>query len=123
MGNLDRYIDYVNLHMYQGSYWPGMNGLGQNGSYSITWYLNELAPFQSPSGKRVQATETGYHNYIPHGGVSEEADGKYTVRELAEFFRCGVYRTSKYELVNQGQPGQEGVFGLLRNDLSEKPSF
>ncbi len=123
VGNLDRYIDYVNLHMYQGSYWPGMNGLDQNGSYSITWYLNELAPFQSPSGKRVQATETGYHNYIPHDGVSEEADGKYTVRGLTEFFRYGVYRTSKYELVNQGQLGQEGVFGLLRNDLSEKPSF
>ena len=123
VGNLDMYIDYVNLHMYQGSHWPGMPGVDSNGSYSITWYLEKLAPLQSPSGKRVQATETGYHNYIPHGGVSEEADGKYTVRALAEFFRRGVYRTSKYELVNQGQAGQEGVFGLLRNDLSEKPSF
>jgi hypothetical protein len=26
-------------------------------------------------------------------------------------------------LVNEGQPGGEGVYGLLRNDISEKPSF
>jgi hypothetical protein len=42
---------------------------------------------------------------------------------LAEFFRRGFARTFKYELVNEGRPGSEGVFGLLRNDLSEKPAF
>jgi hypothetical protein len=35
----------------------------------------------------------------------------------------GITRTYKYELVNEGQPGREGVFGLLRNDISEKPAF
>ncbi len=42
---------------------------------------------------------------------------------FAEFFRRGIYRTYKYELVNQDILGKEGMFGLLRNDLSEKPSF
>jgi hypothetical protein len=97
--------------------------LDKNGSRSITWYLNELARQQSPSGKRVQGTEAGYTGYIETGGLSEEADGKYMARIFAEFFQRGIYRTYKYELVNQDIPGREGVFGLLRNDLSEKPSF
>jgi hypothetical protein len=109
--------------LYQWTYWPGFNGYDKNGSRSITWYLDELAHEQSPSGKRVQGTEAGYTDYTELGGLSEEADGKYMARIFAEFFRRGIYRTYKYELVNQGLPGREGVFGLLRNDLSEKPSF
>jgi hypothetical protein len=123
VGNGDSYIDYGNQHMYQWTFWPGFAGGDTNGSRSITWYLDKLALLQSPSGKRVQATEAGYTNYVEVVGLSEEADGKYMPRVFAEFFRRGVYRTYKYELVNQGQPGREGVYGLLRNDLSEKPSF
>ncbi len=40
-----------------------------------------------------------------------------------EFFRRGICHTYKYELVNEDMTGKEGVFGLLRYDLSEKPSF
>jgi len=123
VGNADPYIDYGNQHLYQWVFWPGFDGLDKNGSRSITWYLDELARRQSPSGKRVQGTEAGYTNYVQTGGVSEEADGKYMARIFAEFFRRGIYRTYKYELVNQNLTGREGVFGLLRNDLSEKPSF
>jgi hypothetical protein len=123
VGNLDPCIDYVALHMGQVDRWPGFSGVDKNGSYSITWYLDYLARSQSPSGKRVQSTEAGYHNDITTNGVSEEAEGKYMGRVFAEYFRRGVYRSLKYELVNQGQPGREGLFGLLRNDLSEKPSF
>ncbi len=123
IGDLDPYIDYVNIHPYFGGEWPDYPGWGENGSYSINWFLNYLAPRQSPSGKRIQATETGYHNYLPHGGASEEADGKYMARTFMEFFRRGIYRTYKYELVNQNITEQEGNFGFLRADLSEKPSF
>jgi hypothetical protein len=124
VGNLDQYIDYVNLHMYQWGYWPGNDGWDNKSAIpSITWYLNNFASRQSPSGKRVQSTETGYQDDIQNAGLSEEADGKYTARAFAEFFRRGIYRTYRYELVNQGIPGKEGAFGLLRNDLSEKPSF
>jgi hypothetical protein len=123
VNNLDPCIDYVNLHMYQANRWPGTDGWAVNGSRSITWYLDYLASHQSPSGKRVQSTEAGYHTHIQNNGVSEEAEGKYTARMFAEFFRRGVYRTYKYELVNQIQTNAEHVFGLLRMDLSEKPSF
>ena len=40
-----------------------------------------------------------------------------------KYFRRGIYRTYKYELVNQNLTGQEENFSFLRPDLSEKPSF
>lgn len=124
VGNADSYIDYGNQHLYQWTFWPGFDGMDTNGSRSITWYLDKLARFQSPSGKLVQGTEAGYTGYIETGGLSEEADGKYMARIFAEFFRRGVYRTCKYELVDEeDQRGREGMFGLLRNNLTEKPSF
>ncbi|CAF1545567.1 unnamed protein product [Adineta ricciae] len=123
VGNLDPYIDYVNQHMYYWTYWPGFSGFDSNGSYSIDWYLNLLTPEQSPSRKPIQATETGHTTFTDLGGVSEEADGKYTLRILAEFFRRGIYRSYKYEFIDQSLPDREGFFGLLRNNLTEKPSF
>jgi hypothetical protein len=122
VGDLDQYIDYANLHLYQGRRWPGNNGSGDHRYGSITWFLNYLARYQTPSGKPIQATEAGYHNY-PTGGISEEAEGKYTTRMFAEFFRRGIVRTYKYELVNENKQGKEGVFGLLRSNISEKPVF
>ncbi|CAF0863817.1 unnamed protein product [Adineta steineri] len=123
VGSLDSYIYYGNQHMYYWTYWPGFSGFDSNGSYSIDWFLNTLAPEQSPSRKPIQATETGHTTFTELGGISEEADGKYTLRILAEFFRRGIYRTYKYELVDQALPDREGFFGLLRNNLTEKPSF
>ena len=123
VGDSDQFMDNVNLHLYQANRWPGNNGWGSNGYGSITWALNYLARYQSPSGKPMQATEAGYNNDILSGGISEEAEGKYTSRMFAEFFRRGFTRTFKYELVDQGLPGREGVFGLLRNDSSEKPAY
>jgi len=123
VGNSDQYIDYVNLHAYQANRWPGNNGYGNHGYGSITWFLNWLAPYQSFSGKPIQATEAGYHNDISSEGLSEEAEGKYTGRMFAEYFRRGFTRTYKYELVSEGQSGSEGVYGLLRNNLTEKPAF
>jgi hypothetical protein len=123
VGNSDVHIDHANLHLYQANRWPGNYGFGDLGYGSVTWYLNYQARYQSSSGKPVQATEAGYCNNIPTRGVSEEAEGKYTARMYAEFFRRGIIRTYKYELVNTGQTGREFLFGLLRNDLSEKPAF
>lgn len=121
---MDPYIDYVNLHLYQWGYWPGNDGWDGKGAIpSITWYFKNFAQIQSPTGKLVQATETGYQDNLPNRGLSEIADGKYAVRACAEFFRRGIYRTFKYELIDQGIPGPEGSFGLLRNNLTEKSSF
>ena len=124
VGDLDQYIDYANLHLYQWRRWPGNNGSGDSGYGTITWFFDHEARYQSPSGKSIQATEAGYNNMILNGGISEEAEGKYTIRMFAEFFRRGIVRTYKYELVNENNKrGREGIFGLLRSDLSEKPAF
>jgi hypothetical protein len=56
VGDSDQYIDYVNVHLYQGNHWLSSNGWGDHGYGSITWALNWLARFQSPSGKLVQST-------------------------------------------------------------------
>lgn len=93
-------MDYANIHLYQGNRHPGANGWADDGHGSITWYINFYVRHQSPSGKPIQITEGGYHNIVTSYRLSEEADGKYA-----------------------GQPGPEGAFGLLRNDILEKPAF
>jgi hypothetical protein len=49
----------------------------------------------------------------------------YTPRMFLEYFRRGVVRTFSYELLDESPDGneREDNFGLLRNDLSEKPAF
>ena len=123
VGDWDQYIEYANIHLYQGNRYPGTNGWGDDGQGSITWYLNSLARHQSPFGKPIQATEGGYHNIYQNYGLSEEAEGKYAGRMFAEFFRRGIVRTYWYELIDEAQPGPEGAFGLLRNNVTEKPAF
>ncbi|UYZ62044.1 RICIN domain-containing protein [Hymenobacter weizhouensis] len=124
VGNMDPWIDYVNLHPYQSDRHPGSGGWGDDGYGSIYWHRKYGATLQSSSGKPTQATECGYHNDLANDGLSEEAAGKYTARMYAEFFRTGFsVRSFKYELLNQGTGYKEDVFGLLRNDLTEKPSF
>lgn len=132
VGNLDSWIDYANIHLYQSWRHPGNGGWGDNGYGSIPWALTYLAGPQTPAGKPVQSTECGYHNdygrtengyVVENEGISEEAEGKYTARMFAEFFRQGIVRSFKYELLNQGTGYKENVFGLLRNDLTEKPSY
>lgn len=124
VGDWDPYIDYANLHLYQGRRWPGYNTSESSGYGSITWFFDHLARHQTPSGKPVQATEAGYHNQISNGNISEEAEGKYIIRMYAEFFRRGVVRTYKYEFVDEdNKHGKEAAFGLLRSNISEKPAF
>ncbi len=122
VGDLDQYIDHPNLHIYQ-KYWPGYDGLDQSAGSGLTSYFNFQAQYQSPSRKPIHATETGHHNYLPQGGLSEEATGKYIARAFAEFFRRGIARTCQYEFVDEGIPGKEGNFGLIRFNITEKPAF
>jgi hypothetical protein len=122
VGDLDQYIDHPNLHIYQW-YWPGFSNVNDTGHAGLTWYFNFEARYQSPSHKPIYATESGYTNYIPQGGISEEAEGKYMARLYAELFRRGVVRTCQYELVDEDKQGREGLFGLLRLNITEKPAF
>ena len=130
VGNLDASLDFACIHAYQSWRHPGTPGWGSNGYGSISWHLNYTVPRQSPLGKPVQNTECGYNNYLPENrGVPEAVQAKYLPRTFAEFFRRGIHRSFKYELVDQGtltdqtDNPAERVFGMLRNDISRKPVF
>ena len=126
VGDLDQYIDYACIHAYQSWRHPGTPGWGDNGYGSLSWQFNYIINKQSPKGKPVQSTECGYHTLPEYGGVPPEIQGKYVTRMFAEFFRRGITRSFKYELIDQGLPAsndRERVFGLLRNDLTAKPAF
>jgi hypothetical protein len=116
VGDLSDYLNYSNLHPYQLTRHPGTGGWGLHNYGGLTWWLGR-ARVQAP-GKPVQATEAGYRTHAK--GVTEAIDAKYTPRMFAEFFRRGISRTFKYELLTIKD---SEAYGLLRSDGSEKPSF
>lgn len=120
LGDISGALDYGNFHPYP-------DGDAPEGNLS-----SELAHTTANSGaKPVMATETGYHTALnwdgEHRPVSEEAMATYMPRLFLEYFRQGVARTFSYELLDEfpdpGNADRESNFGLLRNDLSEKPAF
>lgn len=123
VGNLDPWLNFPCIHHYQTDRHPGIGGWGNNGYGSITWAYNYLVNAQSPSGKPVQSTECGYHQSLAENGLSLTADGKYTPRMFAEFYRRGYYRSFKYELMNMGTSGWEQLHGLLDHTGQPKPAF
>lgn len=128
VGDLTSIINYTNAHPYAGGRNPGTKGWGDNGYGSLPWVFQYNTRRQSAS-KPPQFTECGYHNAVNsdsgHVGTSETAVGKYMSRMFAEYFRHGVARAFLYELVDEGtDPNHlEDRFGLLRNDLTEKPAY
>jgi hypothetical protein len=120
VADLSAFITFGNFHPYPG---------GWNPSRQLDDY--NLPKTRQMTGHQVLwATETGYQNAMakPPGGHNpcpEEVAGKYGPRLVAEYFRRGIGRAYFYELLDQDtKPAdQEANFGLLRNDLSEKPIF
>ncbi len=91
---------------------------------------------QVSGSKPLVITEVGYHADVntddPHRGVSEAVNARYTPRTVLEAFRDGIKRTYFYQLADpftdaqaasKGLGKAESSFGLLRNDLSPRPSF
>lgn len=128
VGDLSDLEDFGNMHDYPGGRNPETPGWGIRslfgGAYGSVPY-NQTIAGKASSKRRVVATETGY--FTDPGekqGIPENIAGRYVPRLLLEHFRRGVPRTFLYELVDEGgQPGKEGHFGLLGEDLREKPSF
>jgi hypothetical protein len=86
--------------------------------------------------KPLVITEVGYHADTTtddsHRGVSEAVNASYTPRILLEAYRDGISRTFFYQFVDpfteaqrvqKGLSKAEGTFGLLRNDLTPRPSY
>jgi hypothetical protein len=74
------------------------------------------------------ATETGYSNRAANdsnpSNIPEWVSTRYIPRRLLENFRQGIRFSFLYELMDTFPPGQaHGGFGLIRGDLSRRPSF
>ena len=124
LGDLSGFLDQGNMHPYPGGGTP-LHNLEEERFRAV-----------SISGsKPLVATEAGYHSDLGtatgHYPASERAIAAYTPRLALEGFRGGVARTFIYQLADEwpagGQPAHvapfENSFGLLRGDLSPKPSF
>lgn len=118
LGDISGTLDYGNFHPYPDGFSPE-EGIGDN----IERAVGNSGP------KPLIATETGYHTTEgwsgEHNAVPEQAMATYIPRLYLEYFRRGVARTFSYELLDEkpGDVDRENNFGLLRNDLSEKPAF
>lgn len=124
LGNVGSYVDAATVHPYYSGRHPETGGWGANAYGSTTWTL-ENASTQAP-GKPVIATETGYFTDSTIAEyVSEAVHAKYMVRLLLEHYRVGITKNYIYELIDfpgSGTPGLHG-YGLLREDMTEKPAF
>ena len=125
LGDLSANLDRGNLHPYPGGSLP-------LGNIDDEKYIAS----QVSANKTLRITEVGYHadtsTNDPHRGVTEHVNSMYTPRILLEAFRGGVERTFFYQFIDPwsdaraaqiGISKSENSFGLLRNDLSPRPSF
>jgi hypothetical protein len=137
LGDLSTVVDWGNMHSYP----FGGNSFNNPYSYATIakyyWHGNfpslniDENPYifdvyGSPFGtKPMASTETGYSTTSLARGISEKAHGRYMPRLFLEYFRKGIPRTCSYEFVNQhNNPNDaEANFGLIRDNLSEKPAY
>jgi hypothetical protein len=138
LGNQEAYEDGGTIHAYYGfraAYNPETPGwwrpeFAGTTPWSTDYYIASAR--QSTPTKPIFATETGYTDRpfsVAPGRIFPTPDSvsaKYLPRTLLWHFMKGIARTYIYELVDESQfgpkSGQAG-FGLLRGDLSSKPSM
>ncbi len=121
LGSLSGDLDRGNIHPYTGGEAPSQQRI-----------QDAFATFGSVWGnKPVVATEAGFHNAMSakqgQPPTPEDVAASYLLRTYLEHFSAGIRRTYAYELIDEkpdpGLVDPEQHFGLLRNDLSEKPAF
>ena len=125
LGDLSGSLDWGNLHPYPG----GLPPLGNLPDESMLMA-------QVSGAKPLTISEVGYHTDLaytgPHRPASEKAVATYTSRIPLEAFIYGIKRTYIYQFADVTSPAQapaaglspsQNSFGLLRWDLTPKPSY
>ena len=124
LGDISAYLDRGNLHPYPGGA-PPLSNLEDE---------RRLAAKVSKN-KPLWITEVGYHSdntRQDHLPASERAIQLYTPRIALETFNAGIERAYIYQLADpftdaearaRNFPLMENRFGLLRADMSRKPSY
>lgn len=133
-GTLTDFVDYGCFHPY-----PGGNPFSDRAGYdTLDWYIGHgtqpsanmdqfkyafdvYAPPFAP--KPMVASETGYSTF--NDGQTEAVQAKYIPRLFCEYFRQGVVRTYLYEFLDSfdNKSDRDSNFGLVRHDLTLKPSY
>lgn len=127
VGDLSAWITHGNLHPYMGGEPP-----------TVSRIKPQMEAHRINFGNRPYvATECGYHTALqqarnpdgsPKSGaqaaVDERTQAVYTIRQLLQHWHERIVRTYLYEAIdlNANPADSESCFGLLRNDLSTKPS-
>ena len=125
-GSIAQWVNYNNLHVYFGGRNPGTDGWGAGDRAghrygSFDWWMDQ-SKVNAP-GAPSQITETGYEafdNPSRAGTIPADVESAYLLRTLLLAWNHGSSRTFIYELLDEF-PGSG--YGLLRNDMSEKPAF
>jgi hypothetical protein len=113
--NLRPRIEIANVHPYSGnlrpeSFWDEYK---PNGLFAGIW-KREAA--KTSFNQKVWATEVGWNG----NDVSEDVQAKYAPRMFAWFFKIGILKTMFFQMVDGGDGAK---WGILRQDLSEKPVY
>jgi hypothetical protein len=126
LGDVSRFMDYGNMHVYWGGRNPETGGWGPpdlkyNYYGSLPYNIDEIGE-DSPN-KPSYVTETGYvvNNHPSINVVPEWVEAVYEPRLLLHLWNSGVKRTYIYELMDD--PSSPVGFGLLRHDLSPRPAY
>ena len=133
-GSMTDSVDYGNFHPY-----PGGNPFSDRAGYgTLDWYIGHgtqpsanldefkyafdiYAPPFAP--KPMACTESGYSTFT--NGQTEAVQAKYIPRLFCEYFLHGIVRTYLYEFVDafDNKGDRDSNFGLVRHDLTPKPSY
>jgi len=112
--------DLGNAHNYTGGKWLTA---AQAKKDFDSWRALVTPRGETPT-KGVMATEWGYHTGVPANqpGVTEIQQRQRTMAGLLTNMQAGFGRVYIYEFADLwSSTGQEGRWGLLRNDLTDKP--
>jgi Ca-dependent carbohydrate-binding module xylan-binding/PA14 domain len=115
------YTDKGNMHPYHGDFNPSFT---TNDMQARLDAHRAMTP-----GKPIVSTEDGWDTApdAQDRSVSESVQSKYSLRDLFwSVFDADFERVILYEMVDESQSkgfDNEGTYGLLRSDLSPKPSY
>ena len=118
LGDVSKWVDYVNMHNYYGTYNP-VKGWGPQTQYGFTGtidYFKNLTLLQGGYSKPIITTETGWQTLPAHViyWVPEIIQARYTLRSLALQYMRGISKTYLYEMCDDGE-----FFGLLRYNSTD----
>jgi len=126
-GSIASLMNINSIHEYFGGRNPGSTGWGapdaQGNAFGSLQYWLDMSNIDAP-GITPAITETGYISFpstaTPYT-VPESVAESYTLRTLLLDFKYGYQETFFYQLLDD--PSSPAGYGLLRSDMSQKPSF